>query len=120
MIEAKLSTEQVLLSHLQAEGTGNMEALMQNYTEESVFITPAGVFSGLAKIREEFERLLAPYPPGSRFTLIQQSVAGDYSYLIWSGESAYITIPFATDTFLIRDGKILLQTFAAQIIPKNG
>ncbi len=92
---------------------------MQDYTEESVFITPAGVFAGLAKIREEFERLLAPYPPGSRYTLIQQSIAGDYAYLVWSGESEFIAIPFATDTFVIRDGKILLQTFAGQIIPKN-
>jgi len=112
------NAEQILLSHLQAIGTGNLDLLMQDYMEESVFITPSGVFKGLARIQGEFERLLAIYPPGSTFNLIQQTIEGNYIYLLWSGESEHIQIPFATDTFLLDNNKILLQTFAGQIIPK--
>lgn len=119
METALQSPEQILLSHLQAIGTGNLDLLMQDYTEASVFITPSGVYKGMGQIRGEFERLLAAYPPGSTFNLIQQTLEEDYIYLIWSGESEHLQIPFATDTFLLKDGKIRLQTFAGQIIPKQ-
>jgi len=37
------------------------------------------------------------------------------AYIVWSGESGKLKIPFATDTLIVRDGKIVAQTFAAQM-----
>jgi len=113
-----LSPEQVLQSHLQAIGSGNIDALMADYTEDSVFITPNGSFVGLDAIRREFTNLLAAFPPGSTFNLMGQQVHQDTILLLWSGESDVLDIPFAVDTFVIKQGKILLQTFAGQMIPK--
>jgi hypothetical protein len=36
---------------------------------------------------------------------------GEVAYLLWSGGAAF---PFATDTYVVRDGKILVQTAAVQ------
>lgn len=113
-----LSPEQVLQSHLQAIGSGDLDALMADYNEESVFITPNGSFVGLDAIRREFTNLLAAFPPGSTLNLIGQQVHQDTILLLWSGESDSLNIPFAVDTFVIKGGIIMLQTFAGKMIPK--
>jgi hypothetical protein len=40
------------------------------------------------------------------------------AYILWSGSSALYNATFATDTFVMRDGKIVAQTFAAQLEKK--
>ncbi|MGF1473054.1 MAG: hypothetical protein ACFB50_15120 [Rubrobacteraceae bacterium] len=57
---------------------------------------------------------MAGFPPGSAFELSQQIVEGEIAYIIWSGESERLKIPFAAETLIVRDGKIVAQTFAAQ------
>ena len=42
-------------------------------------------------------------------TLTHQEVTGEIAYIIWKAEPF---IPFASDTFLIRDDTIVVQTFA--------
>jgi len=44
---------------------------------------------------------------------------GDYVYLIWSGETADNYCELPTDTFVVRDGKIVAQSFAAKVAPKR-
>tara|TARA_Y100000588_G_scaffold362417_1_gene424093 strand:- start:137 stop:325 length:189 start_codon:yes stop_codon:yes gene_type:complete len=53
-------------------------------------------------------------PPGfmEAFTMVRQDVEGDVAYIVWAaGDFA----PLGTDTFVIRGGKIVLQTFAAYV-----
>ena len=38
--------------------------------------------------------------------------------LVWSAASPTVSVPLGTDTFVVRDGKIVFQTFAGQIVPK--
>ncbi len=46
------------------------------------------------------------------FTMVRQDVEGDVAYIVWAaGDFA----PLGTDTFVIRGGKIVLQTFAAYV-----
>jgi hypothetical protein len=49
----------------------------------------------------------------------QQSVEGDYAYILWNAETPDHTYDAATDTFVVRNGKIVAQSFAAQITPKS-
>jgi hypothetical protein len=44
------------------------------------------------------------------FKLIRQEVVGEVAYILWEAEP---WIPLATDTFVARDGKFRVQTFAA-------
>jgi len=115
----KNQTEETLNNHIYAFAQGDVTAIMADYAEDALFFTPDGVLRGKAEIRPLFERLLADFPPGSEVELRQQLIEGETAYVVWSGESEQLKIPFATDTLLIRDGKIVVQTFAAQIEVKE-
>ena len=113
-------TAAILTHHLEAFGAGDVDRLLSDYTEDSVIITPDGVLRGLDQLRPLFEHFVTEIaPPGEyEIELTQQVIDGETAYITWKLESAGYSIPFGTDTFVIRDGKIMTQTFAAQIIPK--
>ena len=94
---------------------------MEDYTEDSVLITPDGALTGRAEIQPLFEQFFANIlPPGSTdLELKQQIIRDDVAYILWSASSGTHNIPLGTDTFVIRDGKIVTQTFAGQIEEKS-
>jgi len=49
----------------------------------------------------------------------ESQVKGDYAYILWTAETADNRYELATDTFVVRDGKIVAQSFAAKILPKG-
>lgn len=57
--------------------------------------------------------------PGAADTVHTASFEGNYAYLVWSAETADNIYEFATDTFFVRDGKIVAQSFAAKISPRG-
>lgn len=112
-------TLQALQNHIAAFGRGDVDAIMADYAEDAVFYTPDGALRGKAAFRPLFEDLVAKFPPGSSVELKQQIIDRDLAYIVWSGESDQLRIRFATDTLLVRDGKIHRQTFAAQMESKS-
>ena len=105
-----MSTETTLGHHLQAFSVG-LDAIMQDYTESSVLFTPDGPLAGLSAIRAFFDGFLRSSPPEllQAMSLVRQDVKGEIAYIIWKAEPF---IPLATDTFVVRNGKIVTQTFA--------
>jgi hypothetical protein len=49
----------------------------------------------------------------------QRWIDGDYAYIVWTAETADNSYEFATDTFVVRNEKIVAQSFAAKIKPKR-
>jgi hypothetical protein len=49
----------------------------------------------------------------------QQLIEGDYAYILWAAETADNLYELATDTFVVREGKIVAQSFTAKITPKS-
>jgi hypothetical protein len=62
-------------------------------------------------------RFSRPYsaPVSTSVRLSKQIVEGEIAYILWPGSSAPYSALLATDTFVMRDGKIAAQTFAAQL-----
>jgi len=114
------TTRQVLEHHLRALAAGDLDAIVSDYTDDSTLIGPDGVVKGRQAIRASFERGLdSLFKPGTyEFTLDTTQVADDIAYIVWHANCAAMDIVFGTDTFLIRDGKIAVQTFAAKIEAK--
>ena len=114
-------TEKTLLHHWQAFGAGDVEAIIADYAEDAVLITPDGTLKGHTQIRSLFAQIFTSvFPPDSTsLHLAKQVVEGDIAYILWSGSSAHYRTPLATDTFVMRDGKIAAQTFAAQLEAKK-
>jgi ketosteroid isomerase-like protein len=98
---------------------GDVDALREDFTEDSVLLTPDGPVTGLDALREMFTGLTTELlPPGSELNLINQSIEGEVAYVVWSASSPKYNFPIGTDTFVIKNDKIVVQTFAAKIDPK--
>lgn len=102
-------TEQVFHHHLGAFAQG-IDELMKDYTNTSIIITPTGNHTGLSEIQAFFDGFLASATPEfwSAFQVTGQVVHEDVAYLTWSA-APYVQM--ATDTLVIRNARISIQTF---------
>jgi predicted SnoaL-like aldol condensation-catalyzing enzyme len=105
-------TELTLEHHLKSVFDRNVEEILRGYTQESILFLPQGPIRGLGALEEFYIGFLDSRPDhfSELFRTIRKEFDGDIAYLVWSAGRA---IPFATDTFVIQDGKILKHTFAA-------
>jgi len=114
------STKDILDHHLKAFDQGDLNAVLSDYAPDAVLFTKDGVLKGVDKIRPLLEALIAEFwKPGATFNMKQQLVEGDYAYILWTAETADNVYEVATDTFVIRLGKIVAQSFSAKIMPKG-
>jgi len=114
------STKDVLDHHLKCFGECDLEGTLADYSVDAVLFIPAGVLKGRSAIKPAFQAIFAEFgKPGTSFALRHQSVEGDYAYILWTGETEQNRYEDATDTFVIREGKIVAQSFNAKITPKR-
>jgi ketosteroid isomerase-like protein len=114
------TTQQILEHHLKAFGDGDLEGILEDYTEVSVLFTPDGLLRGPGEIRPLFEAFLAEFgKPGASFEMKKQIVDGETAFIVWSAETVDNVYELATDTFVIREGKIVTQSLAGKIVPKS-
>ena len=112
-----MATQATLEHHLNAFAQG-IDAIMQDYSEKSVVITPDASYRGLNEIRAFFTAFVESLPEGlwDAFTLKRQEVVGEVAYILWEANPWF---PLGTDTFVVQDGKIVYQTFAAYAPPSE-
>ena len=114
------STKDVLDHHMKCFGEGDLTGILSNYAPGAVLFRPDGPLRGTDAIRPFFQAVLAEFgKPGTTFSMKQQSVEGDYAYILWSAETADNVYEVGTDTFVVRDGKIVAHSFAGKITPKG-
>src|SRR4028119_1186560 len=105
-------TKQVLDHHWEAFIQNNLDEVMADYAEESVLITPDATFKGLAQIRKNFEDAYKKFPKDkTAFQLNKQVIDRDVAYILWQAKTPAFNLTYATDTFIIRNGKITRQTY---------
>ena len=113
------TTKDILDHHLKCFSGRDLEGILKDYAPDSVLFDPKGIRKGISSIEGFFVDLFAEFEkPGASVSMQQTLVEGDYAYIVWTAESADNHYTMATDTFLIRDGKIVMQTFAAKTEPK--
>ena len=74
---------------------------------------------GLAALRAAFEGFYGGlFKPGTySFEMDRIDISGDVAFILWHSSNLGAEVTLGTDTFVIRDGKIAIQTFAARIEP---
>jgi ketosteroid isomerase-like protein len=113
-------TKTVLMNHLDAFGKKDMAQILGDFTPETVGFGPMGELAGLDKFKGVFEGLFAEFSkPKTEFTMEFMTVEGDIALIVWSADTADNTWEWATDTFVVRDNKILYQTLHAKVTPKK-
>jgi ketosteroid isomerase-like protein len=118
--EKMSSTTDVVNRHLKYFGQADLKGTLSDYAPDAVMFTPNGTLRGPDAIRPLFQALIAEFgKPGASFNMKVQSVVGDYAYIVWSAETADNVYELATDTFVVRDGKIVAQSFTSKVAPKE-
>jgi ketosteroid isomerase-like protein len=104
-------TEAVITHHLQAVtgGTG-IDEILKDYADDSLLLTQNGPMRGLKEIRLFFEGFVAGLTPEvlSNLHVIRLDFEGEIAYLVFAAKPL---TSLGTDTFFVRDGKIMAQTF---------
>lgn len=102
-------TEVVMARHLQA--TGDLDRFIADIADDALFIGPDGAFRGKPQIRAFFKAFWENAPAFiESFQATREEIHGDFAYITYTAEPV---VSRGTETYLIRDGKIVVQTFFA-------
>jgi len=123
-VETFMTKEQHVLDvfnrHLAAFTSGDLDAVLNDFGNDSVVITQQGVFEGPQQIRKVFQGLLTEFgtidqgdSPGFTFDIVQP--CHDTLFITWHAVSKRHVFPFGTDTFVIRGNTIHRQTFSYSV-----
>lgn len=115
--ETKQRMDEALSRHARAFAGRDIDALMYDYCESAVLLTPDSAMRGREDIKAFFEAFLAGYSPGTAFEASRRVAARNIGYVVWSVQNEDHNLPFATDTMVFSGPKILTQTFTARRVP---
>jgi ketosteroid isomerase-like protein len=101
--------QEVFQHHAEALIAGDLEGIVADYSEDAVFITPAGVLHGKDGVRQGFTKLLSDLP-SAEWEVPTTIFEGDVLFIEWNAESASTKADDGIDTFVFRDGMIRVQT----------
>ena len=114
------TTQDVLDRHLKSFGENDLDGVLADYSSDAVLFIPGKSLRGPDAIKPFFQAFLSEFAkPGASFSMREQWVEGDYAYVLWSAETADNSYEAATDTFVVQNGRIVAQSFAAKITPKR-
>ena len=83
---------------------------MADYSDDAIFMTPAGGLPGKAGIRQAFTKLLADVPK-AKWELKTQLYENNILLLEWTAKKSTKTkVDDGIDTFVFKDGLIRAQT----------
>lgn len=105
-------TKSTMARHRNAMRRGDMDEMMSNFAEDAVFITQEGIVSGRDEIRRFIEYALNNMPQGygDAVDVLQEYYKGEVAYLVYKAEPF---VNMGTDTWVVRDDKIIAQTYTA-------
>jgi ketosteroid isomerase-like protein len=101
--------QEVFAHHAEVLIAGDLEGIVSDYADDAVFITPAGSRHGKDGVREGFVELLGDVP-NADWEVPTQIYEGDVLFIEWSADSEKTRVDDGIDTFVFRDGEIVVQT----------
>jgi hypothetical protein len=108
--------QEIFEHHGRAVSEGDLDALVADYAEDAVVITPQGVVRGRPAIVEAFTAMLGQIPD-AKLDVSTQVYADDILLVEWSATGSTARITEGADTFVFRDGEIRAQTVRYKLEP---
>jgi ketosteroid isomerase-like protein len=110
------ASKNIIMHHLGSFQDNDLEAVIADYTNESVLITQDGTCKGPEEIKVFFATLMTHFPKQqSNFELDKIVVKNELVFIVWHATTPSLEVSLGTDTFIIKDDKIYQQTFAGQM-----
>lgn len=91
----------------------------RNYADDVVLLTGVGVLRGHGGVRES-RAILAEDLPGGDFEYLTRLCHDEYAFLEWRGQSPDIHIEDGADSFVLRDGRIVMQSIHYTVRHRTG
>ena len=101
--------QEVFEHHGVALMAGDIDGIVEDYSDDALFITPSGVLRGKDGVREAFTTLLGDLPDAA-WEIPLQIFEEDILFITWSATAEKARVRDAVDTFVFRDGLIRVQT----------
>ncbi len=92
------------------------EDIARNYAEDVVLLTAQGALRGHDGVRHAASLLLEQLP-GATYDYRTRLVEGEVAFLEWAARAEGARVEDGADSFLIRGGRILVQTIHYTVNP---
>lgn len=114
------STAEVFEDHLRLRADNDVEQdIARNYAPDVVFLTCTGMFRGHDGVRASAAELQKYFPDGT-YDYRLRLVDGEVAFLVWSGRSPAGEVHDGADSFVIRNGRIVVQTIQYTVDRRTG
>ena len=111
------TVREVFEDHLERRQAGDVEGdIARNYASDAVVLCGDGVLQGHHGVREASRRL-HELVPNATYRYRTVLTAGEMAFLEWEAEGDGVRVDDGVDSFLIRDGHILVQTIHYTPVP---
>ena len=112
-------TQSVWEEHIAAWDANDLDAIMKDYTEESVMILNNSMLKGTEAIRNVFAKLFELFNNGHN-EIARAVITGEVIYITWNftPQAENGNSYFGTDSFFVQDGIIKYQTIASELYKK--
>ena len=114
---SKRTPEEVFTHHAQSLGAEDLDAIMLDYADTAILISPAGVLRDKEAIRNFFADLIQSLPKAQ--WKLKTIYADNVLFLEWTADSAQASVSDGVDTFIFQNGLITLQTVRHTTVPKT-
>jgi ketosteroid isomerase-like protein len=101
--------QEIFGHHAQALIAGDLDEIVADYADDSVYITPSGRYRGPDEIRQAYAEFLAALPD-AKLDVPRQIFEGDVLYLEWTAEARGVRVTDGTDTFVFGPDTIRVHT----------
>lgn len=101
--------QEIFAHHAEALMAGNIDEIVADYSDDAVFITPAGTLHGKDGVRQGFTTLLTDLPDAA-WAVPTQVFEGNVLFIEWSAVAASTKALDGIDTFVFDDNGIRVQT----------
>jgi hypothetical protein len=107
---SKRSTTEVFMDHLHQRYIGNIECdLKRNYSKDIIMVENYGIFHGFDGVRQS-AKLLDKLVPTRKYRMDKLVFYKDKAFEVWSVDADGVKVTDGMDAFIIRNGKIMVQT----------
>jgi ketosteroid isomerase-like protein len=110
--------QEVFGHHADVLIAGDLEGIVSDYSDDAVFITPAGPLYGKDGVRQGFTKLLSDLP-SAEWSVPTTIFEGDVLFIEWNAKSDKTQALDGIDTFVFRDGLIRVQTVRYTLTPRD-
>ena len=112
------STADVLEDHLRCRKADKLEEdLEHNYAPDVVLLCEHGALQGIDAVKRSADEL-ARQLPDAQFEYVVKRLKDNYANIQWTADSATNYVEDGADTFVIRNGRVAMQSVFYRLKPK--